>query len=108
MSTSTDIDEELKSHPWLTVDEAISTVIERKDHAVKYARWVVVDTIDGYMFWQDSTGALFTKESATAFARVRNDERKPQSQTYALFELTSHPVDGKYTLSPDGTVVYPL
>jgi hypothetical protein len=85
---------------------------------VKYPTHVVVDTIDGFTFTHDASGVLFTKGTATAFAREANAAgerigagpvlRKPGSQAYALFSLKPSAVEGPYTLSEDGNVVYPL
>ena len=86
---------------------------------MKYPTHVVVDTHDGYPFWAGADGELFTLESATAFARERNAEMKPEHRTYALFRLEPEymqeegnlPLAGygkSYTLSDDGKVVHPL
>lgn len=75
---------------------------------MKYPSHVVVDTTDGYVFRAGSDGELFTLETAAAFARERNAEMKPEYRTYAVFRLVSENVEGYYTLSDDGKVVYPL
>ena len=54
-----------------------------------HATHVVVDTRDGYTFWNDSTGQLFDQARATSFAGQRNAERKPEHRTYQVFALTT-------------------
>ncbi len=75
---------------------------------MRFPSHVVVDTIDGYVFKAGSDGELFTLETATAFARERNSERKPQHRTYAVFRLVASNVEGHSVFSEDGKVVYPL
>jgi len=52
-----------------------------------YPHYVVVDTIDGYVFKNDSSGTLFDEETAHEFADERNRERKPGHATYMVFKL---------------------
>lgn len=47
---------------------------------------VVVDTRDGYTFWRDASGDLFTAESAHRFAAVRNGDRPD----FGVYSLTPH------------------
>jgi len=49
--------------------------------------YVVVDTIDGYVFTNDGTGKFTTKDRAFLFAGRRNKEMKPEYQTYKVFRL---------------------
>lgn len=49
---------------------------------------VVVDETDGTTMGQDSTGAFFTKETATAFANQRNSNLKGEP-TFKVYKLTT-------------------
>ena len=55
--------------------------------------YVVVDNAysEGYVFAHDHDGKAFTDETAQDFARVRNSERKPEYQTYAVYALSYRP-----------------
>jgi hypothetical protein len=63
-------------------DVAWMTAAEREAHG-RYASHVVVDLRDGYTFWRDSSGRLFTAAEAAAFAAVRNEDR-PDYRVFAL------------------------
>jgi hypothetical protein len=52
------------------------------------ASHVVVDGHDGYTFWAGADGALFTEQTAAAFAAGRNAEMKPEHRLYQVFALT--------------------
>ena len=70
---------------------------------------LVMDTRDGFIYSRDSSGRPFNKERAIQFARDRNSEMKPGYRNYAVFELAPvFSVPGRYTLSDDGNLVYPL
>jgi hypothetical protein len=51
--------------------------------------YVVVDTIDGYVFADDGTAKFDDsgKERAFKFADTRNKEMKPEYQTYKVYRL---------------------
>jgi hypothetical protein len=51
-----------------------------------HASHVVVDTRDGYTFWKDADGELFTLDTAHRFAMVRNHELIDPTQ-YHVFAL---------------------
>jgi hypothetical protein len=78
----------------------------------RYPTHVVVDTIDGFVFYEDVHGNPFDQLTATQFARESNARRKPGRKTFALFRLEPSHMDStyqvRYTLSDDGKVVYPL
>jgi hypothetical protein len=48
---------------------------------------VVVDAHDGYTFWRDADGDLFTVASAQTFAAHRNAEMKPEHAVYGVYLL---------------------
>jgi hypothetical protein len=52
-----------------------------------HASHVVVDEHDGYTFWRDGFGQLFTLDSAKDFAEKRNGEMKPEHQLYKVYAL---------------------
>lgn len=52
-----------------------------------HASHVTVDTLDGYTFWRDANGEMFTGATAQAFAEQRNAERKPEYRSYQVFSL---------------------
>jgi hypothetical protein len=57
------------------------------------ASHVVVDTHDGYTWWRGGArhggGAMFTAETAAAFAAGRNAEMKPEHALYRVFALVA-------------------
>jgi hypothetical protein len=53
-----------------------------------HASHVVVDESDGYMFWRDHDGELFTEETARRFADLRNSDRMPQHRRYVVYRVT--------------------
>lgn len=55
--------------------------------------YVVVDTIDGYVFTNDGTNKFLTKEQAFTFGKGRNKELK--QPTYRVFKLTEVQEDGQ-------------
>jgi hypothetical protein len=57
------------------------------DPPTRHATHVVVDGHDGYTFCRGSDGALFTQDTATAFAANRNAEMKPEHRAYQVFAL---------------------
>lgn len=54
-----------------------------------HADAVVVDTTDGYMWWHDREGALFTLDSAQQFADFRNDHNRTEADIYQVFTLAT-------------------
>jgi hypothetical protein len=58
-----------------------------------HATHVVVDTIDGYTFWQGADGKLFGQAAAEAFASARNAEMKPQFRSFRVFRVVPHGED---------------
>lgn len=60
----------------------------------KHATYVVVDTHDGYTFWQGSDGVLFDAETARQFAGQRNAEMKPEHRMFQVFRLAPDVVHG--------------
>lgn len=55
-----------------------------------HATHVIVDTIDGYVFWKGSDGEFFTAETAQEFADHRNAEMKPEYRSYQVFTLVKY------------------
>lgn len=51
------------------------------------ATHVVVDSRDGYTWWRDINGNLFTEETANAWAKMVNDEMIPEARTYVVRAL---------------------
>ena len=58
---------------------------------MRRATHVVVDTHDGYTFWQGADGELFDGTAARAFAAQRNAEMKPEHRKYEVFSLVHCP-----------------
>lgn len=63
------------------------------DPFFKVPEAVVVDAHDGYVFWRDAAGELFTVEAAQEFAEHRNAEMKPQYQKFVVRLLTEQPAE---------------
>ncbi len=67
-----------------------------KRQALRVPTHVVVDTRDGYVFRNGSTGELFGLSQAQAFARERNAELKFEyASSYQVFVLVPVPLDFK-------------
>ena len=61
----------------------------------RHATHVVVDGHDGWTFWKDADGSLFTGQTAAAFAGQRNAEMKPEHRAYRVFALTPDIPEGR-------------
>lgn len=49
---------------------------------------IVIDTTDGWTWARDRNGNPFTDETAHAWAKLLNDERKPERRTFIVAVVT--------------------